>query len=309
MRKGKLGRLIIAGISGLIALGISTSAFASANKVIDVSQYQGNINWSKTSKVTKMAIIRVQHGGGTIDTKRNVNANGAAKYGVPFGQYAFAEFTSVADAQTEAKQFYSRSNSKAKFFVLDDEKHMSGVSAAAERKYAKAWVTQMRKLTNKKLILYSGEWYASTVKFDQSLFDGVWIANYSAKPKLTADLWQYSATGRVSGISGNVDLSKILDSSAVSSWLLPHSSTINSSVSAKKTTKYYHSVPTSKQVKTLKKVNGYKDVSFKTKSGSKYAKGTTLTVKAVKKSNGGAYRFKLSNNQYISARKTLVVTE
>ncbi|MFC6181839.1 GH25 family lysozyme [Lactiplantibacillus daowaiensis] len=309
MRKGKLGRLIIAGISGLIALGISTSAFASATKVIDVSQYQGNINWAKTSKVTKMAIIRVQHGGETVDTKRNVNANGAAKYGVPFGQYAFAEFTSVKDAQKEARQFYSRSNAKAKFFVLDDEKHMSGVTAAAERKYANAWVAQMRKLTNKKLILYSGEWFASTVKFDQSQFDGVWIANYSAKPKLSADLWQYSSTGRVSGISGNVDLSKILDSSAVNSWLTPNSNSINSSVTSNTTTKYYHSVPTSKQVKTLKAVNGYQDVNFKTKTGTKYTKGTSLTVKSVKKSKGGAYRFVLSNGQYISAKKTLVVTQ
>ncbi|MFD1421986.1 GH25 family lysozyme [Lactiplantibacillus songbeiensis] len=297
MKKGKLGRLIIAGISGLIALGISTSAFASANKVIDVSQYQGNINWAKTAKVTKMAIIRVQHGGETIDTKRNVNANGAAKHGVPFGQYAFAEFTSVKDAQTEARQFYSRSNSKAKFFVLDDEKHMSGVSSAAERKYATAWVTEMRKLTNKKLILYSGEWFASTVKFETSKFDGTWIANYSAKPKLSADLWQYSATGRVSGISGNVDMNKILDSSAVNSWIKG------------KTTKYYHTAPASSQIKTLKKVRGYSDVNFKTKTGTSYGKNQTLKVTGVQKSAGGAYRFVLDNGNFITANKTYVVTD
>jgi len=296
MKSRKLGRLIIAGISGLIALGFSTNVFASANKVIDVSQYQGNINWAKTSKATKMAIIRVQHGGETIDTKRNVNANGAAKHGVPFGQYAFAEFTSVKDAQTEARQFYSRSNAKAKFFVLDDEKHRSGVSSAAERKYANAWVKEMRKLTNKKLILYSGEWFASSVKFDTNKFDGTWIANYSAKPKLKADLWQYSATGRISGISGNVDMSKILDATAVNSWIKA------------KTTKYYHKTPASGQITTLKKVRGYQDVNFKAKTGTSYGKHTALKVTGVQKSKGGAYRFVLDNGHFVSANKKLVAT-
>lgn len=70
-----------------------------AKKIADVSQYQGNINWNKAAKDLKYVLIRVQHGTKDdkdyrLDTHRNINANGAYKHNIPFGQYGFAEFTS-----------------------------------------------------------------------------------------------------------------------------------------------------------------------------------------------------------------------
>ena len=286
----------MAALLGVLAtFTISSTAMASKTKIADVSQYQGDINWKKASKDLKMVIIRVQHGNTgdadfRIDSKRNVNANGAYKYNVPFGQYDYTEFSSVADAKKEAKDFYKRTNSHAKFFVLDNE-HRKG--KGSEQSYVNAWYSTMRKLTNKPLVYYTYESFAKQYKINFSKFDGSWIAKYSSsKPSgVKAHLWQYSSTGRVSGISGNVDLSKALNSSVVKSWYSKAS--------------YYTSLPKSSRVKTLHKINEYKTANLTGKVGS-FKAGQTLKVTKVAKSKGGAYRYQLSNGRYISANKDFI---
>ncbi|GHP13513.1 hypothetical protein YK48G_09380 [Lentilactobacillus fungorum] len=292
----------IAGLfmGAMAALTISTTVSASKTKIADVSQYQGNINWYKASKQLKFAIIRVQHGDTgdadfRIDSHKDINANGAYKYKVPFGQYGYAEFSSVADAKKEAKDFYKRSSSKARFYVLDNE-HRKG--KGSEQSYVNAWLSTMRKLTNKPLVYYSYQNYVNVHKINYSKFDGSWIANYSQKPNVATDLWQYTSKGRLSGISGNVDLSKVIDSKTVNSWLKQSSADV-----AKPT--YFTSVPASRTITTSKNIYQYQDVNFKSRL-SKIAAGKKLTVKQVRRSDHGAYRFQLTNGHYITANKEFV---
>lgn len=302
----------LAAMAAVVAVGVAlntTTANAAGKKVADISQYQGNINWSKASKDLKYAIIRVQHGskgdkGYMVDSARNTNANGAYKYGVPFGQYMFAQFTSVKDAQQEAKDFYKRSNAHTKFFVLDEEQRMSSATKS-EQTYVNAWLKTMRKLTNKPLILYSGEYYATAHKLDFSKFDGAWIAKYSSVkpsvPGVSADLWQYTSKGRVSGISGNVDLNKVLDSSTVNSWF--------KSAAAHATTSYYQTISGVTGIKTTKPVYEYSSINFtKSARGTKVKAGTKLAVKAITKNSKGAYRFQLTNGKYVTANQSYVAT-
>lgn len=303
----------LAAMAAVAAVGIglnTTTASASGSKIADVSQYQGNINWNKASKDLKYAIIRVQHGskgdaGYMVDSKRNVNANGAYKAGVPFGQYMFAEFTSVKDAKQEAKDFYKRSNKHTKFFALDEEKRM-GSAKSSEQTYVNTWLKTMRKLTNKPLIMYSGEYYATAHKLNFSKFDGAWIAKYSSikpsVPGVKADLWQYTSSGRVSGISGNVDLNKALRSSVVKSWF-------SGSTSHASKASYYTTASGVTGIKTKKPVYEYSSTLFtKSARGSKVTKGSKLAVKAITKNNKGAYRFQLTNGKYVTANQAYVST-
>lgn len=103
----------------------------------------------------------------------------------------------------------------------------------------------MRKLTNKPLVYYSYQNYVNVHKINYSKFDGSWIANYSAKPNVTTDLWQYTSHGSLSGISGRVDLSKAVKGSVVNSWLK------TSSKDAAKPT-YFTSLPSDKKISTSK---------------------------------------------------------
>ncbi|KRL22698.1 DUF5776 domain-containing protein [Lentilactobacillus kisonensis] len=298
----KLNFKKIAGLfmGAMAAFTISTNVSASKTKIADVSQYQGTINWSKASKQLKFAIIRVQHGDTgdadfRIDTHKDINANGAYKYNVPFGQYGYAEFSSVADAKKEAKDFYKRSNAKARFYVLDNE-HRKG--KGSEQSYVNAWLATMRKLTNKPLVYYSYQNYVNVHKVNYSKFDGSWIANYSQKPNVPTDLWQYTSTGRLSGIKGNVDLSKVVNASTVNTWLKQ-----SSADKAKPT--YFTSIPVSKQVTVSKKIYQYQDVNFKSRL-TKVNTGTKLTVKGISKSDHGTYRLQLTNGNYITANKEFV---
>ena len=299
MKNHRLLKKLFAGSLAMVSmLSIGTTAFAAKTKIADVSQYQGNINWSKASKDLKFAIIRVKHGNPgdsdySIDTKRTVNANGAAKYGVPFGQYDFAEFDSVADAQKDARQFYALTSTKAKFYVLDNEKRKSGVKGK-EQTYVNAWLSTMRGLTNKPLVYYSYQNFVSVHGISSAKFDGSWIANYSAKPNVSTDLWQYTSTGSLSGISGHVDLSKVVDSSTVSSWY----------TNTAKTT-YLSSVTNGQKIRTTRGINRYQTANLTGKIAS-VSYNKTLTAKSVVKSSTGTYRIQLTDGSYITANKAYV---
>ncbi|MCY9806395.1 GH25 family lysozyme [Lentilactobacillus senioris] len=294
-------KIMGAALGLLAAFTVSSTALASQTKIADVSQYQGTINWKKASKEIQLAIIRVQHGNTgdadfRIDTQKDINANGAYKNGVPFGQYDYTEFSSVADAKKEAKDFYKRTNSHAKFFVLDNE-HRKG--KGSEQSYVNAWYSTMRKLTKKPLIYYTYESFVNQYKINFSKFDGSWIANYSNKPStVKADLWQYTSKGRIGGITANtVDLSKALNSSVVKSWY-----TTNTKAS------YYKSVPASKTIKTTHSINEYKTANLTGKLAAVKA-GKTLKVTKIARSSHGAYRFQLSNGRYISANKEFLTAQ
>ncbi|WP_369404120.1 DUF5776 domain-containing protein [Secundilactobacillus oryzae] len=128
------------------------------------------------------------------------------------------------------------------------------------------------------------------------------MANYSAKPNVTTDLWQYTRYGRVSGISGNVDLNKVVDSSAVNSWYTNGNTTTTSN--------YYTSVTAGQTVKAKRAFYEYSSANYtKSKRVAKIKAGKSFKVKAIVKSSNGTPRIQLSNGNYITANKTYVTVK
>lgn len=297
MKTNHLLKSIFTGSLALVSvLTLSTTAFAAKTKIADVSQYQGNINWSKASKDLRMTIIRVKHGNPgdsdyRIDSKRDVNANGAHKYGTPFGQYDYAEFNSTSDAVNDARQFYALSNKHAKFYALDNEKR---VGKGSEQSYVNAWYNTMRTLTKKPLVYYSYQNYVNVHKVSYSKFDGSWIANYSAKPNVSTDLWQYTSSGSLSGVSGRVDLNRTVDNSTVTKWY----------TNTPKDT-YFTSVSNGQQLRVTRNINRYQTANLTGKKGSvKY--NSTVTAKSIARSSTGTYRIQLTDGSYITANKSYI---
>ena len=152
----------------------------------------------------------------------------------------------------------------------------------------------MRKLTNKPLVYYSYQSYVSLHKINASKFNGSWIANYSKKPNVPTDLWQYSSTGSLSGISGHVDLSRTVNNSKVTSWY----------TNTPKDT-YFTSVSNGQKLRVTRNVNKYKTANLTGKTGSlKY--NTIVTAKSIARSTGGTYRIQLSDGSYMTANKSYV---
>ncbi|KRN27977.1 glycoside hydrolase family protein [Lactobacillus selangorensis] len=190
-------------------------------QVIDVSQWQGDIDWQKVNQQVDLAIIRTQYGSEAneasyrLDTKKDEYYQAAKQNKLPFASYAFSQFTSVEGAKQAADSFYAHADKQSKFYVLDDEDH---VGDASEQVYINAWLARMRQLTKKKIVLYTYSSYLKENQLDASQFDGTWIADYSANQPQNSDLWQYTSQGHVDGINGDVDISKTT-SDQIYNWI------------------------------------------------------------------------------------------
>lgn len=195
---------------GLLALGSCLGmmlAVPAQASVPDISEWQGKLSKTQVKNLkgqTQFVINRVQYGSNYEDIHHKTNENLYVKYGVPFGSYDFATFTSKSGAIQEAKDFYRRSNKHTTFYVLDFE--TTSMSASAANTAVKAWYSQMRKLTKKHLLFYSYQSFATTyANSARKKFDAQWIANYSYKPTVSFSLWQYTDNYYLKALGKYVD--------------------------------------------------------------------------------------------------------
>lgn len=184
-------------------------------KGIDVSQHNGTINWTKVAKNVDFAIIRIGWVGNkdnhTLDTKWETNYKNAKAAGVKVGAYVYnycnSEATAKEGAQWALKQLKGKTLDLPVYFDMED-------SSIAD--LGKTKLTAIVKAFNE-VIEGAGFWagvYANKNWFDNYLENGIektytgWIAHYTSgtdKYKGEFDMWQNSSTGKIDGISGNVD--------------------------------------------------------------------------------------------------------
>ncbi|QPA33379.1 GH25 family lysozyme [Thermaerobacillus caldiproteolyticus] len=187
-------------------------------KIADFSHHQGTVDWEKASKELDLAIIRVQYGSKSVDQKYKEYVAGCKKYGIPFGHYAYARFVSVSDAIQEAKDFLARADKDAKFLVVDVEevttKNPKDLVPATQ-----AFIDYCKKNSGKKVGLYTGHSFYKQHGMDKVKADFLWVPRYATndigqpnglKPDMPADLWQYTQRGKLSGVSGYVDLNQLV---------------------------------------------------------------------------------------------------
>lgn len=185
---------------------------------IDVSHWQGKINWQQVRADGRaFAFIKASQGTGRVDPQFVANAKGAKAAGLLIGAYHFVDATSAAEAREEAQHFVKTLKSAGVSFdlppVMDYENNPKGISKAQINAVAASFLNEVEKLTGRKPIIYTGNSFGHN--FDASLGKyPIWIARYSTKvPSDVAawskwDIWQYSDAGRVPGIAGNVDLNE-----------------------------------------------------------------------------------------------------
>lgn len=203
-----------------LAWGGQTVANASTLAIPDISEWQGKLTASQVSNLksqVSFVINRRQYGSSYQDLYATNNTALYVKYGIPFGEYDYARFTSAASAKQEAKDFYNRSNKNAAFYALDFEENdvTSGTTNAA----VKAWYDEMRSLTGKNLVFYSYQSFATTyASTARTSFDAQWIANYSSTPTISYALWQYTDNNYLAALNEYTDNSKAVTSVHPISW-------------------------------------------------------------------------------------------
>ncbi|EHO50579.1 GH25 family lysozyme [Lentilactobacillus kisonensis] len=301
--KSKLKIIILSVFTLIFSFSLLGGIKASASSTIipDISEWQGKLSDSQVADLkgqVPFIINRRQYGANYVDKYATSNTNLYVKYGIPFGEYDYATFTSAASAKQEAKLFYQRSNKNAKFYVLDYEEN--NVKSGSTNAAVKAWYNEMRSLTNEKLIFYSYQSFATTyANTAKKSFDAQWIANYSAKPTIQTDLWQYSNKKYIPALKESVDASTILNSSKPVTWWV--GGTEAKAVKAS----YFSSVVSS--VTVNKKVYLYNSTTFtKANRVKALAPGATVQISDIKQRATGSYYFVTADGQYLTANKNYV---
>lgn len=227
---------------GLSASAINTQNASAANtsdgaivkKVVDISEWQGNVSYQKALALkseTSFVIVRVQYGSNYKDIQyKNTIAN-LEKAGTPYGVYSYSRYVNASDAKQEAKDLYNRAKN-AKFFINDAEEvtTTSGSYSSA----VKAWGSEMQSLTNKPVILYSGSYFYNNYIGTMSNYDAFWEANYSNHYLKDPALWQYTDSGYSTSLGLGVDTNKVITSKHPVKWW------IGSSAADKQNVDKYH---------------------------------------------------------------------
>ena len=193
---------------------------------IDVSHYQGIINWEQVAREEDVSFVYVKatEGAGYVDDLYLRNLYGAKRVGIPVGVYHF--FRPNASALTQLENFRDNVNPREQDLIpiVDVEKRGKG-SLVQFQRTLKAFLDGVERMFGVKPIIYTGvNFYA---KYLAGKFKGYrfMVARYAEEfPGLSEDvpivLWQYSCTSRVDGIKGHVDKSVFLDRYSVADIML-----------------------------------------------------------------------------------------
>lgn len=191
--------------------------------IIDVSKWQGKIDWKKVKQnhpEIEGVYIKASEGIGYTDPKMTINAVEATKNGFKVGFYHFSSLNSAEvtnDAKTEAKYFVTvtKNLTKSLPYVLDIEKNINKLPKDKVLLWIKEFFKELEFLGVNEYWLYS---YSPFLNENLPINHGLgniplWIADYSEPLVLPKGwtkpvLWQYTSKGSINGIIGNVDLNK-----------------------------------------------------------------------------------------------------
>ena len=184
-------------------------------KGIDVSKWNGNINWDKVKSAgINFAIVREGYGKRDprqIDKKFKDNINGAKNAGIYTGIYHYSYADSVEDAINEARFCLENiSDLKPEYPVIIDieDKEQLKLSNRQRTDIVKAFCNEIEKAGYYAMFYCNLNWLKNYLFKDELLPKyNLWLAQWSDdKPYCFCGIWQYSSCGKVDGISGNVDL-------------------------------------------------------------------------------------------------------
>lgn len=202
---------------GGVAHAVTVCPGPSAEYGIDVSEFQGNINWSQVKAAGKsFAIIRVSDGTGHLDPYFAQNWSGAKSAGLIRGVYQFFEPGEDAVAQANLLLQHMGAIGSGDLPPMIDVEATGGQSPATITSKIHQWVDTVQNATGRKALVYTGSWFwdpdvKSGDFTSYPLVDSYYCSNCCpniASPWTKWTMWQYSSTGSVSGISGNVDLDR-----------------------------------------------------------------------------------------------------
>lgn len=191
-------------------------------KCIDVSTWQGSIDWKRVKAAGYgHAIIRAGFGRevSQVDNRFEQNYKNAKAAGVVLGVYWYSYAVDKADAIREAKACLTVLNKRKLempvYFDME-ESSMTKLGKAKLTEMAKAFCEEIKKGGYRAGVYSNPNWFKNYLDYNalKKLYS-IWLAQYYKEAQYECDVWQYSSSGKVDGISGSVDMNIIYNTSVV----------------------------------------------------------------------------------------------
>lgn len=201
------GLMLLAAVTGIFAGKINTTEAASSRawqkingvcyngsgkklegaitRGIDVSEWQGDINWNKVKgSNVDFAMIRISSGTDYNDKKYAQNMSRAITAGIPVGTYVYSKATTTAQALEEAQHAISKMKGyKISYPVVYDLEYapIGNLSKTKVSQLAQAFCNEVKRAGYYPMVYCNTYWYSS--KIDWSVLSGldVWLAQYGDK--------------------------------------------------------------------------------------------------------------------------------
>lgn len=204
----------------------STTPTNTTYKVIDISYWQQSVDWGKVAKDgVKGAILRASYTAQSSfslskDSTFVSKLNGAYANDIAIGAYHYSQAITVAEAKKEAEyicSILSPYKSKITMPVVCDWEFGGRLSSSKAKSLGK---TKCTEIISAFCDVVKQHGYTPMVYANYSTFSTyldratlqkkylIWLAQYASKASMDYDMWQYSSSGSVSGISGKIDVNK-----------------------------------------------------------------------------------------------------
>ncbi len=229
---------IVGSVTTTLGASVATAPRASGGSWavtgVDVSHWQDTIDWNTAAGSVDFAIIKATESQRIVDPMFATNAANAAAAGVTIGMYHVASpSASKDDARAEANHFLSVAAPHAGNLIpaLDIEINRvpDWMTPTQLETWSRAWLLRVTKKLGVRPMVYGSIYMFQTLLANTTWFADngypLWLARWGALPAtLPANdwqgqgwtFWQWSSTGKIPGITGNVDRDRFVNINLVS---------------------------------------------------------------------------------------------
>lgn len=189
---------------------------------MDLSKYQGDIDWETVAEESDIEFVMLRlgyrgysEGGLVLDESYKTNAAAAEEYGFETGVYFFSQAVNYDEGVEEARFVLDNLGDYdiSLPIVIDTEQMETDARANeitnADRTEAVIGFCETIRAAGYHPMIYANRnWYAANLDMDQLGGYDLWLAHYANVPDFPYlfRMWQYTQSGSVPGVTGDVDL-------------------------------------------------------------------------------------------------------
>ena len=186
-------------------------------KGIDVSEHQDRINWAEVqNEEIDFVILRLGWIGNkenhTIDKFFKENYESCVRLGIPVGVYVYSYCETEEAAKSAAKWTSEQlKNKKITYpvFIDMEDSQIENLDVQTLTDISKTFCEELKTSGYSKVGIYANKnWLVNKLDASQLSKYNIWLAHYTDKTDYSGkyDMWQYTSSGTVKGIMGNVDM-------------------------------------------------------------------------------------------------------